>query len=1058
MDRKRIEAFSSINQKANRILYVVFLGLTIICARLWYLCIMQHEARSQEANRTRRHLAVEPAMRGTIRDRFHIIMAANAIEYRVGIAWTPIQEIPRKIIENGEKRLLRKEYVKALAAMLAKALNLSATHIEDIIYSHAVFSQSTPVIIKTGLTESEYYRLNGRAKDWPGLVVERSSKRVYPRGRIGCHVIGYTAPLNRKEFDRSLTDIRTLKEYVDGIERGEEKELPAGIPSFFAAKERLLALERRAYGLNDEIGKMGVEATFESQLRGLAGKKYFITNAFGEHLRETAGSTEPIPGKRLVLSLSSELQSWCEQLLAESEEDRAHRLEHDQGRLANGAKNPFLRGGAIVAINPKTAEVIACASYPRFDPNDFVRSTPALCHPTTVSRTTRWLEGEPFIQKVWDLEWPLMREMIHETSVADKELWMTWDNFLSMVLPTGSPLIQLLPSRLTIGKLLQMQNDNQTDAIFTDISRLVVRQEEVSAPIAKVIRSLSIDDFRSIIAAKMCFSNCLKKELEAGFQEGPFLEWRDVQGAEFLNERRLEEKTSGRSPRPFLTYLERECARQFTEWWQANKNTVLVASFSRDGSSLPPWVQLAIRRCIATLTREGHMAKRRDGLLTLSSLIRQLDVNDGQLLFEALKGYDDLTYPLAGHYSASIRGCLPKTGQDLIRSFLSMLSPPLASFCHMQPSAQGSIFKLVVAHAALRQQIQRFHGDTTQLNPNFFRLTDRVFHSEGRTFVGLDSSGKPIPQLYKGGRIPRSADPNIGAVDFISAIARSSNPYFSLLASEYLDSPTMLEQAARTLGYGEKTGIALPSESSGHFPNDLLSNTTGVYTTAVGQHTLTTTPLQSAVMLSALANGGDVIVPRLVRMAIGAEASSENFRDTIITYQDGAMRAIGLNVPVWLSRSGEASKQHIQVTTRRVKRHVDITNRERDFLFSGMSMACDRAFQDHHLNRLFAHRPGLLQAAHEMHSFMIGKSSTAESYERLGLGLGQKPYMYNHTWFGGIFFPRNVRLLHPFEATDAELVVVVFLRYGTFGKDAAPLAASVLKEWKNIRQRHQDLS
>ena len=476
MDRKRVEAFASIPHKANMILHVVLLGLAIIGIRIWYLAVIQHESRTQQASRARKHLVVEPAMRGTIRDRFHVVLAANAIEYRVGILWPPIQEIPRKTVQNGQKRFLRKDYVRALAKMVGKAIDMDPLRIEDTIYSYAVYSQTTPVVLKTGLTEQQYFLLNMAAKDWPGLVVERASKRFYPRGRSACHVVGYTAPLHRQEFDRAVGEVSVLKDYVSGIERGEEKELPFNIPSFFAAKERLMALERRAYGLNDEIGKMGVEAALSRQLRGLAGKKYFVTNASGEIVREAAGSREPVPGSRLVLSLSSELQSWCERLLAQSEVDRYNRLEHDTDRLAKGAKNPFVRGGAIIAIDPKSAEIVACASYPRFDPNDFVRSAPAPTCRGGNRKTSVWLEGDTYVQKVWDLEWPMMREEADDTTVTDTSLWMTWETFLKMILPTGAPALQLLSPSTSVRRLLQLQEDMRENVSLVDLTRLLVRR------------------------------------------------------------------------------------------------------------------------------------------------------------------------------------------------------------------------------------------------------------------------------------------------------------------------------------------------------------------------------------------------------------------------------------------------------------------------------------------------------------------------------------------------------------------------------------------------------
>ena len=492
-----------------------------------------------------------------------------------------------------------------------------------------------------------------------------------------------------------------------------------------------------------------------------------------------------------------------------------------------------------------------------------------------------------------------------------------------------------------------------------------------------------------------------------------------------------------------------EQARQFSAWWNKNQGAVLLSAFSNGCSETPVWAQQAIRSCIGRCVREGTLEGRKDGLFCLSSMVKNLSPQDGVKLLSALKGYEELTGSLRGSYTSNIRGGPPKNPQELIRSFISLRSPPLASFCHMRPSALGSLFKLVVAYAALHQQLHRLSGDEHKLNPSFFRINDGAFRSGGKLFVCHDGSGKPIPQMYKGGRIPKSADSNIGEIDLVRAIGRSSNPYFALLASEFLESPSQLCEAAKGFGYGEKTGICLPFESAGTFPADLQTNKTGLYTTAIGQHTLTATPLQASVMLSSLANGGDVITPRLLKMAIGPEESCAA-RHSLPT--SPSLQAIGIDFPLWLAEGPEASKHRIRITACRKKRHMDLASKERALILEGMLASIQRTMHDPGLHNLFSNRPTLLKALSGIEGRVLGKSSTAESYERLGLGVGQKPATYNHTWFGGIFFPSNIR--PPFDTAQPELVVVVFLRYGSFGKDAAPLAASVAEVWRAIRDRH----
>ncbi len=122
-----------------------------------------------------------------------------------------------------------------------------------------------------------------------------------------------------------------------------------------------------------------------------------------------------------------------------------------------------------------------------------------------------------------------------------------------------------------------------------------------------------------------------------------------------------------------------------------------------------------------------------------------------------------------------------------------------AHYSYRQSSLQGSLFKLVTAYAALSQRMKKNEHkrwSVAELNPLI--MTDEVFQQGQTRFVGFAEDGKPIPQLYKGGRLPRSlAHQHNGRVDLIRALEVSSNPYFSLLAGDYFEQPDDLATAAR---------------------------------------------------------------------------------------------------------------------------------------------------------------------------------------------------------------------------------------------------------------------
>ena len=88
-------------------------------------------------------------------------------------------------------------------------------------------------------------------------------------------------------------------------------------------------------------------------------------------------------------------------------------------------------------------------------------------------------------------------------------------------------------------------------------------------------------------------------------------------------------------------------------------------------------------------------------------------------------------------------------------------------------------------------------------------MTDVKKWNKKGYIVGYSENNKPYPTHYKGGRLIASTHPNVGKIDIISALAQSSNPYFSILAGDFLKDPNDLILAAKDFNIGEKTKIDL---------------------------------------------------------------------------------------------------------------------------------------------------------------------------------------------------------------------------------------------------------
>ncbi|AFV76250.1 penicillin-binding transpeptidase domain-containing protein [Thermus oshimai] len=123
---------------------------------------------------------------------------------------------------------------------------------------------------------------------------------------------------------------------------------------------------KRGYSPDEEVGQAGLEAALEPYLRGKRGVRAVEVNVRGERLKETV-LEEPTPGQDVVLTLDLDLQKAAERALEEALSDI------NAGRRAKGLPPAGRVKGAIVALDPRTGEVLAMASAPSFNPALFAQ-------------------------------------------------------------------------------------------------------------------------------------------------------------------------------------------------------------------------------------------------------------------------------------------------------------------------------------------------------------------------------------------------------------------------------------------------------------------------------------------------------------------------------------------------------------------------------------------------------------------------------------------------------------------------------------------------------------
>lgn len=174
----------------------------------------------------------------------------------------------------------------------------------DEIKSKISYSRYTPQLFMSQIPAEEFSVFREKLFRFKGFSVEKRSVRHYTTS-LGAHLLGDVGEVNDK-------DIANDDYYQSG----------------------------------DFIGKLGVERSYEKELRGEKGMRIMLRDVHGRtqgHYQNGKYDKAPVPGKDVTLSIDLDLQALAERLL--------------EGKL-----------GAIVAIEPSTGQILCMASSPTYDP------------------------------------------------------------------------------------------------------------------------------------------------------------------------------------------------------------------------------------------------------------------------------------------------------------------------------------------------------------------------------------------------------------------------------------------------------------------------------------------------------------------------------------------------------------------------------------------------------------------------------------------------------------------------------------------------------------------
>ncbi|MGI6206142.1 MAG: penicillin-binding transpeptidase domain-containing protein [Anaerovoracaceae bacterium] len=190
-----------------------------------------------------------------------------------------------------------------------------------------------PAEIASSASQETVIELEENSEDYPGAEVERKSVRYYPNGSTACHVIGYLGSISESEQD----------EYIE-----------------------------KGYSSTDLVGKEGIESYYEDVLKGKAGSKTIEVNAEGQQV-DVISETDLEPGKDVTLTIDLNLQKVAEESLEKAIKgiSTGGTFQSKYGNFSYSKAYSNCNAGAAVAVDVKTGQVLALASYPGYDPNLF---------------------------------------------------------------------------------------------------------------------------------------------------------------------------------------------------------------------------------------------------------------------------------------------------------------------------------------------------------------------------------------------------------------------------------------------------------------------------------------------------------------------------------------------------------------------------------------------------------------------------------------------------------------------------------------------------------------
>jgi penicillin-binding protein 2 len=275
------------------------LALGGLTTRLFYLQVVQGGQFAALSQGNREVQQAIPSSRGQIFDRQGRVLVKNVSTWSVKV----------RPVDLPEER--RDEVVVKLSALLS----VPVADINGAIDGNPG-SRFDLVRIASDVPEATARLLSEAGDAMPGVQVVSEARRQYPEGPLVSQLLGYTGPVSPNQLD---------------------------------------SLKKQGYLPDDLVGKTGLEAYYETDLRGLYGSETVERDATGRKLQTLETTRNAQAGNSLTLTIDVKAQ------------------ENARKALQWGMRAAGLKRGVVIVMNPQTGEVLAMVSLPTYDDNAFAR-------------------------------------------------------------------------------------------------------------------------------------------------------------------------------------------------------------------------------------------------------------------------------------------------------------------------------------------------------------------------------------------------------------------------------------------------------------------------------------------------------------------------------------------------------------------------------------------------------------------------------------------------------------------------------------------------------------